>query len=82
MSLKRQAIEPVPKETAEVDQAAFPKGNTTMKMQDELGVLFAVDKDTWRGRTSGDVLLEVSNDRQLRRLGHKDIERGDDDGRY
>ncbi len=40
MSLKSEAIEPVSEETARVTRAAFPKGNTMMKMRDELGVLF------------------------------------------
>lgn len=40
MSLKPKTIEPVPEETARITQAAFPKGNTMMKMRDELGVFF------------------------------------------
>ena len=30
----------VPKETARIAQAAFPKGNIYMKMRDEIGVLY------------------------------------------
>jgi transposase len=40
MSLKPQAIEPIPDETRQVAQAAFPKGNPFMTMRDELGVFF------------------------------------------
>ena len=40
MSLKPQEIEPIPKETVRVASKAFPKGNTMMKMRDELGVFF------------------------------------------
>ena len=40
MSLKRQAIEPIPEQTKEVACAAFPNGNSYMKMRDELGVLY------------------------------------------
>jgi transposase len=41
MSLKPQAIEPIPKETTQVARAAFPNGNTYMKMRDELGTFYA-----------------------------------------
>jgi transposase len=40
MSLKPQAIEPVPEETVRVAKAAFPKGNMYMRMRDELGTLY------------------------------------------
>ena len=40
MSLKPQPIEPIPEETRQVAQAAFPKGNPFMTMRDELGVFF------------------------------------------
>jgi transposase len=40
MSLKLQAIGPIPKQTIEVAKAAFPKGNTYMKMRDEICVFF------------------------------------------
>ncbi len=40
MSLKPQPISPVPKETARVARAAFPKGSAFMRMRDELGVLW------------------------------------------
>lgn len=41
MSLKLRAVQPIPPETVKVAQAAFPKGNTYMKMRDELGVFFS-----------------------------------------
>ena len=40
MSLQPSVIEPVPKETARVAPAAFPKGNLYLSMRDELGTLF------------------------------------------
>jgi transposase len=40
MSLKSQTIEPIPEETARIAKAAFPKGNTMMKIRDELGILY------------------------------------------
>jgi hypothetical protein len=40
MSLKPQALGPIPQPTIEVAKAAFPKGNTYMKMRDEMGVFF------------------------------------------
>lgn len=40
MSLKPNPIPPVPDETARIARAAFPKGNTVMKMRDELGVIY------------------------------------------
>jgi transposase len=44
MSLRPQAVEPVPVLTAKVARAAFPKGNLYLKMRDELGTLFT-DED-------------------------------------
>jgi transposase len=41
MSLKPSVIGPVPKATARVARAAFPKGNHYMSMRDNLGTLFA-----------------------------------------
>jgi len=40
MSLRPEAIGPVPEETAWVARAAFPKGNVYMKMRDVLGVVY------------------------------------------
>lgn len=40
MSLHPRPIPDVPEETAEIAQAAFPKGNTYMRMRDELGPIF------------------------------------------
>lgn len=40
MSLPKDPIEPVPKETVRIAQAAFPKGNIYMKMRDELGSIY------------------------------------------
>ena len=40
MSLKPEADFEIPEQTAEIAQAAFPKGNTYMRMRDELGVIF------------------------------------------
>lgn len=40
MSLKPSVFEPVPKETARIARAAFPKGNLYISMRDELGTLF------------------------------------------
>ena len=40
MSLRPCAIEPIPQQTIRVACAAFPKGNTYMKMRDELGVFY------------------------------------------
>jgi transposase len=39
MSLQPQPLDPIPAETVRVARAAFPKGNTYMRMRDELGVL-------------------------------------------
>lgn len=40
MCLHPRPVDPVPEETARVARAAFPRGNTYMKMRDELGVVF------------------------------------------
>ncbi len=40
MSLQPQPFDPIPAETVRVARAAFPKGNTYMRMRDELGVLY------------------------------------------
>jgi transposase len=40
MSLKPRPIEPIPKQTILVAQAAFPKGNPLLTMRDELGPIF------------------------------------------
>lgn len=40
MSLKPQAIPPIPKETARIAQAIFPEGNVYMRMRDQLGTLY------------------------------------------
>jgi transposase len=39
MSLKPQAISPVPEETARIARAAYPKGNVYLHMRDELGTI-------------------------------------------
>ena len=44
MSLRPQAIQPVPDQTLLVARAAFPKGSLYMKMRDELGTLYS-DED-------------------------------------
>jgi len=44
MSLNPQAICPVPKETARVARAAYPKGNIYMQMRDVLGSIYS-DED-------------------------------------
>ncbi len=41
MSLKLQAIGPIPEQTVKVAKAAFPNGNTYITMRDELGVFFS-----------------------------------------
>ena len=41
MSLKRNPIQPVPKETVSVARAAFRKGNPLLSLRDELGAIFA-----------------------------------------
>src|SRR5258708_16740950 len=40
MSLKAQAINPVPQETVRVARAAYPKGNIYMQMRDVLGSIY------------------------------------------
>ena len=40
MSLKPEGIGPVPEETARVAHAAYPKGNVSLKMRDELGTIY------------------------------------------
>jgi hypothetical protein len=40
MSLHPHPIDPIPDETARVARAAFPKGNPSMRMRDELGVFY------------------------------------------
>ena len=40
MSVRPQAIPPVPEETARIAQAALPKGNTYIQMRDEFGTFF------------------------------------------
>ena len=46
MSLKPKTIEPIPEETVKIAKAAFPNGNTYMKMRDELGVFFSDEQFT------------------------------------
>ena len=40
MSLKAQPIPAVPEETARVAHAAFPKGNTWLRLRDQLGTIY------------------------------------------
>jgi transposase len=40
MCLHPRPVDPVPEETSRVAKAAFPKGNTLMKIRDELGTIF------------------------------------------
>src|ERR671912_989 len=40
MSLRPEEIPPVPEETRRVAHAAFPRGNTYMRMRDELGAVY------------------------------------------
>lgn len=40
MSLKPQPISPVPEETARIARAAYPKGNVSMHLRDELGTIY------------------------------------------
>ncbi|HMB07718.1 MAG TPA: transposase, partial [Isosphaeraceae bacterium] len=40
MSLRPNPLPPVPEETARVAHAAFPKGNTYLRLRDELGPLY------------------------------------------
>src|SRR5215472_15261607 len=44
MSLKPQAVCPVPQDTARVARAAYPKGNIYMQMRDVLGSIYT-DED-------------------------------------
>src|SRR5262249_28958574 len=44
MSLKPQAICPVPQETARIARAAYPKGNVCMQMRSVLGSIYT-DED-------------------------------------
>lgn len=44
MCLHPRPVDPVPDETSRVARAAFPRGNTYMKMRDELGGIFS-DED-------------------------------------
>ena len=41
LSLKPSPIQPVPAETARVARAAFPKGNVSRKLRDQLGPIFS-----------------------------------------
>ena len=41
MSLQPQAVYVMPEDTARVARAAFPKGNASLRMHDELGRLYA-----------------------------------------
>src|SRR6266511_2743357 len=43
MSLRSQALVPVPHKTARVARAAFPANNTYLALRDELGTLFVDD---------------------------------------
>src|SRR5438445_3668585 len=40
MSLHPQPIGPVPQETARVARAAFPRGNSWLRLRDELGTIY------------------------------------------
>ena len=40
MSLHPQPLVPVPEETARVARAAYPKGNLSMRIRDELGTIY------------------------------------------
>ena len=40
MSLQRSGIPPIPPETTSVAKAAFPSGNVSMQMRDELGSIY------------------------------------------
>ena len=39
MSLRPRSVPSVPKETARIARAAFPKGNLYMQIRDEIGIL-------------------------------------------
>ena len=45
MSLKPELVPPIPEETKRVAKVAFPKGNTYMRMRDELGTFYQVSKN-------------------------------------
>ena len=40
MSVKPTPIPPIPEQTKQVAEAAFPKGNVYMQMRDELGSIY------------------------------------------
>ena len=44
MSLKPQAIGPVPEETARIARAAYPKGNIYLQLRDTLGTIYEDDQ--------------------------------------
>jgi len=44
MSLKAQAICPVPQETARIARAAYPKGKIYMQMRDVLGSIYTEER--------------------------------------
>lgn len=44
MALRPQPVGPVPKETARIAKAAFPKGNLYMTLRDEIGTIYS-DQD-------------------------------------
>lgn len=70
MSLKLQAIGPIPEQTIKAAKAAFPKGNTYMKMRDEMGVFFSdeqfADLFSSRGQPALSA-ISVGNDNAIRR---------------
>lgn len=43
MSLKAEALPPVPEETVRIARLAFPKGNVYLQMRDELGSIYSDD---------------------------------------
>ena len=43
MSLSPAPIDPIPEQTIQVAEAAFPKGNPYMTFRDEMGVIFHDD---------------------------------------
>jgi transposase len=40
MSLKTQPIPAIPEDTARVAHAAFPKGNSWLRLRDQLGTIY------------------------------------------
>ena len=40
MSLKPQAIGPIPEDTARIARAAYPKGNIYLQLRDTLGTIY------------------------------------------